>query len=82
MRRRGELSISEAANRIEVHERTMRRWAQNARSGFNSRLNNVRIDAVGRYWIPEQEVMQIAENTAEENTHVSGCLTSTIRKIA
>lgn len=68
MRRKGELSIGEAAERVEVHHTTMRRWAQLALSGCDSRLEAVRLDAAGRYWIATDDVQRISESVEESNS--------------
>lgn len=62
MRRRGELSTREAARRLEVHERTVRRWASSALYGERSRFGryDVRKDLVGHYWVDERTVHALA----------------------
>jgi predicted site-specific integrase-resolvase len=73
MRRKGELSITEAAERVEVHHTTMRRWAREARAGYSSRLPCVRVDTVGRYWIPEQAVDRILTHEVDDHLEVRLC---------
>lgn len=67
MRRVGELSITEAAELLEVHEDTVRRWAQSAVSGEWSRLPSARVDVVGRYWIPRDDVHALLEQNRQKN---------------
>lgn len=67
MRRTGELSINEAAEMLEVHPDTVRNWAQRALSGSTSRLQQVRIDVTGRYWIALSDVRHILKLAAESN---------------
>lgn len=64
MRRKGELTTTEAAERLEVHHTAMRRWAQGALAGFNAKLRSVRVDAVGRYWIAEDDLQRIVAESA------------------
>jgi len=64
MKRRGELSTGDVARLIEVHPRTVRRWAVAAIHGEHSRLSGraVRRDIVGRYWVDELEVDRLAKS--------------------
>lgn len=70
MRRRGELSTRDVARRIEVHPRTVRRWAVAAVHGEASRLStrSVRRDVVGRYWVDELEVARLEKSDARSRT--------------
>lgn len=62
MRREGELSIREAAGKLEVHEDTVRAWCQAAIAGTKSRLGGaVRRDLVGYYWIREKHVDELVD---------------------
>lgn len=68
MKRRGELSTREAARRLEVHHRTVRRWAASALYGEPSRLAplDVRRDVVGRYWVSESSVSELAKKCTDD----------------
>lgn len=62
MRRRGEMSASEFASEIGVHERTVRRWVVLAIESEPSRLRSdeVRRDVVtGRIYVEESAVERI-----------------------
>jgi hypothetical protein len=60
-RRPGEISIAEAARRIECHEDTVRNWTLEAFSGNGaSKLAGaVRKDATNHYWIAEKRVGEL-----------------------
>ena len=66
MRRPGELCVREAAAHLEVHERTVRRWAQAALAGEPSQLSHVRRDITKHYWIDEQDVRAILSRDPSE----------------
>lgn len=61
MKRPGELNPREAAAHLEVHERTIRRWANAALDGEPSRLaaEAVRRDVTNHVWISRDEVQRI-----------------------
>lgn len=60
-RRQGELTPTRFAERIEVHEETVRRWCDQALAGEQSRLRSeaVRRDVVGRYFIRREEISRL-----------------------
>lgn len=65
-RQPGELSLSEAAQRLKIHPQTARRYARDAvafaeaaATGVDakpSRLPEARRDNLGRYWVPERAI--------------------------
>ena len=68
MRRPGEMSISEAAERLEIHEDTVRRWVLSRLYGDRSKLSGVRRDAARRYWVLAADIEKIANDVALLNS--------------
>lgn len=59
-KRPGEMTVSEAAEALEVDPSTVRNWAREAVSGGQSRLQNARRHPInGRYFLDEREVRQL-----------------------
>ena len=62
MREPGELSVTEAAQRLGIHRDTVCRWVQTTLyGGPGRRFQNARKDIAGRYWLRENEVVYLLE---------------------
>lgn len=53
-RRDDEVSVSEAADQLGIHVKTVRRYARDAAAGAPTRLPEARRDLMGRFWIPRR----------------------------
>ena len=66
-RRPGELLASEVAAQLGLHTITVRRWAVEAYAETpGARLQAVRRDFAGRYWIPETEVARLLAEKSDD----------------
>lgn len=64
-RQTGEVSISEAAEILGCHRDTVLRWVQETVSGRPGKIQAVRRDIVGRYWLRREEVAQLRRMSDE-----------------
>jgi hypothetical protein len=66
--RKDEISASEAARLLEIHERTVRRWVRGLLLEGKSRLRYGRIDVVGRYWVRKSDIWEIVKKKTREKS--------------
>lgn len=60
-KRKGEMTVQEAAVALEVSEATIRKWAKDRLFGENSPLTKVRVDWGGRYYVLAKDVTQMRD---------------------
>lgn len=62
MRLTGEISASQAADRLGCHEQTMWRWCKDRLAGESNRLTYVRYDTIERvYYVMADEISAIRD---------------------